>query len=143
MNYEDKLIETNQLQANKWAADKLTIKGKTDIGNNSKVVSCCLYTQEHRMTECKKVQESNQTLKYREKIPEASSQLATSKVNQAIFLQLIAVSYGTDLVSTFAILDSESDSTLISKGLADKLQFWGNRSQKKLPSQSPVLSEWK
>ena len=45
MNYEDKLIETNQLQANKWEADKLTIKGKTDIGNNSKVVSCCLYTQ--------------------------------------------------------------------------------------------------
>ena len=75
------------------------------------------------MTECKKVQESNQTLKYREKIPEASSQLATSEVNQAIFLQLIAFSYGTNLVSTFAILDSESDSTLISKGLADKLQF--------------------
>ena len=31
----------------------------------------------------KKVKESNQTLKYREKTPEASSQLATSEVNQA------------------------------------------------------------
>ena len=90
----------------------------------------------HVLKNCKsqhrcKVSGCNQqhhTLPHREKTPEASTtKLATSEVNQTTYLQLlpVIVSHGKNSVSGVAFLDSRSDSTLISKSLADSLQLLG------------------
>ena len=68
---------------------------------------------------------SNTTPWYTEKkTPETSTnKLATSEVNQTTYLQLllVIVSHGKKSVNAVAFLGSGSDSTLISKSLADKL----------------------
>ena len=51
---EGKLIRTNQLLGNKGDNENSTTKDKTDIGDNSKVVSCWLYNQDHSLMECNK-----------------------------------------------------------------------------------------
>ena len=53
---EDKLIGTNQLLGNKGENQNSTTNNsdKTDIEDNSKVVSCWLCTQQHRLMQCNK-----------------------------------------------------------------------------------------
>ena len=46
---KDKLIRRNQLLGNKGEDKNSTAEGKTGIEDNSKVVSCWLCSQQHRM----------------------------------------------------------------------------------------------
>ena len=47
-------VRTNQLLGNKGEDENSTAKDKTDIEDNSKVVSCWLCGRQHRLMECNK-----------------------------------------------------------------------------------------
>ena len=81
---------------------------------------------------------------HREKTTEASTnKLVTSEVNQTTYLQLLPVilSHGKNSVSAVAFLDSGSDSSLVSKILADKLQLSGKEQNLVLSNVMSISNE--